>query len=63
MERLFKQSHSREERLLEAERLREEARSLPPGNAREELLHRTPQAGIGSLMSEWLSSPGLQSPT
>jgi hypothetical protein len=31
MERRFKQSHSREERLLEAERLRKEARSLPPG--------------------------------
>ncbi|WP_448044056.1 hypothetical protein [Bradyrhizobium liaoningense] len=46
----------------EAERLREQASSLPPGPARDEMLRKARQAETGSQMSEWLSSPGLQPP-
>lgn len=46
----------------EAERLREEAKSLPPGAARDEMLRKARQAETGSQMSEWLRSPGLQPP-
>jgi hypothetical protein len=61
--RRFKQSESIETRLAEeAKRLREEAKSLPPGAAREALLRKARQAETGSHMSEWLSSPGLRSP-
>ena len=57
--RRFKQTLSLEERLAEeAKRLREEAKSLPPGARREELLRKARQAETGSHMSEWLSSPG-----
>ena len=56
--RRFKQTVSLEERLSEeAKRLREEARSLPPGAAREALLRKARQAETGSHMSEWLRSP------
>ncbi|AWL95594.1 MULTISPECIES: hypothetical protein [Bradyrhizobium] len=47
---------------VEAERLRAEARSLPPGAARDEMLRKARQAETGSQMSEWLRSPGLQPP-
>jgi len=61
--RHFKQAQSLEIRLAEeSKRLREEAKLLPPGAVREELLRRARQAEIGSHMSEWLRSPGLQSP-
>ena len=61
--RRFKQLKSLEERLSEeAKRLREEAKLLPPGAVRETLLRRARQAETGSHMSEWLSSPELQSP-
>lgn len=61
--RRFKQTESLEARLAEeAKRLREEAKSLPPGTAREDLLRRARQAETGSHMSEWLRSPGLQPP-
>ncbi|MGY4623949.1 hypothetical protein [Bradyrhizobium sp. USDA 4486] len=46
----------------EAERLREQAKSLPPGAARDEILRKARQAETGSQMSEWLRSPGLQPP-
>jgi hypothetical protein len=46
----------------EAKRLREEAKSLPPGAKREDLLRKARQAETGSRMSQWLSSPGLQPP-
>jgi hypothetical protein len=63
LRRRFKQIKSLEERLSEeAKRLREEAKSLPPGALREELLRRARQAETGSRVSEWLSSPGLQPP-
>ncbi|MET4631025.1 hypothetical protein ABIB83_008085 [Bradyrhizobium sp. I1.8.5] len=61
--RRFKQTTSLEERLaLEAERLREQAKSLPHGREREILLRKARQAETGSHMSEWLTSPGLQVP-
>ena len=59
----FKQRDVLEVRLAaEAERLREEAKSLPPGAARDEMLRKARQAETGSQMSEWLRSPGLQPP-
>jgi hypothetical protein len=62
--RRFKQAESLEERLAaEAIRLREEARLLPPGAVREEVLRKARQTETASHMTEWLSSPGLKSPT
>ncbi len=61
--RRFKQTTSLEARLAEeANRLREEARSLPPGAEREEMLRKARQAETGSHMTEWLTSPGLRPP-
>ena len=63
LRRRFKQTHSLEERLAEeAKRLREEAKLLPPGALRENLLRRARQCDTGSHMSEWLRSPELQPP-
>jgi hypothetical protein len=62
--RRFKQTLSLEVRLAEeAKRLRAQAKSLPPGAAREDLLRRARQAETGAHISEWLSSPELQTPT
>ncbi len=58
-----KQVEKLETRLAaEAERLREEAKVLPPGAARDAALRKARQAETGSQMSEWLRSPGLQPP-
>ncbi|MEZ2141858.1 hypothetical protein AAE026_06000 [Bradyrhizobium sp. DN5] len=63
MRHRFKHTDPLEIRLAaEAERLREEAKSLPPGAARDEMLRKARQAETGSQMSEWLRSPGLQPP-
>ncbi|RXT49172.1 hypothetical protein B5V03_15080 [Bradyrhizobium betae] len=60
----IKQTTSPEERLAyEAFRLRDEARSLPPGIERERLIRKARQAETGSHISEWLRSPGLRAPT
>ena len=57
------QDRSLEQRLAdEARRLREQARLLPSGALREEVLRKARQAETGARMSEWLSSPGLRSP-
>ena len=57
----FKQNQSLEERLIQqATRLREEAKALPPGAAREAVLGRAEQAETGAQMSQWLRSPGLK---
>lgn len=62
--RRIKQTRSLQERLsTEATRLRDEAKSLPVGAAREALLRKARQADTASRMDEWLSSPGLKSPT
>lgn len=61
--RRFKQTDLLEERLAtEAIRLRDEARLLPPGAVREQVLRRARQCETGAHMSEWLRSPGLQPP-
>lgn len=61
--RRFTQTVSLEERLAgEAKRLPEQAKALPHGPQREDLLRKARQAETGSHMSEWLRSPGLQPP-
>ncbi|QOZ69897.1 hypothetical protein [Bradyrhizobium arachidis] len=61
--RRYRQTDLLETRLAaEAERLREQAKTLPPGAARDEMLRKARQAETGSQMSEWLRSPGLQPP-
>jgi hypothetical protein len=61
--RRFKQTQSLEQRLAdEAVSLREQAKLLPPGLVREQVLRKARQAETGSYMSEWLRSPGLQPP-
>jgi hypothetical protein len=46
----------------EAERLRAEARNLPPGQERDHLLRQARQTDAAAHMNDWLNSPGLQSP-
>ena len=61
--RLFQQTQSLEVRLSEeAKRLREEAKLLPPGAQREELINKARQAETASHLTEWLKSPGLRPP-
>ena len=61
--RRFNHTQSLEERLSEeAKRLREEAKSLPPGTQRDELVRKARRAETGSHMTEWLRSPGLRPP-
>ncbi|WP_246557796.1 hypothetical protein [Bradyrhizobium liaoningense] len=61
--RRFKQTQSLEERLVAAAaKLREQADLLAPGPLRDEVLKKARQAETGSHMSDWLRSPGLQSP-
>ena len=61
--RRFSQTQSLEARLAEeAKRLREAAKLLPPGPERDEMIRKARRAETGSLMSEWLRSPGLRSP-
>jgi hypothetical protein len=61
--RRIKQTVSLEERLAEqAKRLRETAKTLPPGSARDDMIRKARQAETGSHMSEWLRSPGLEPP-
>jgi hypothetical protein len=63
LRRRVKQTESLEMRLsAEAARLREEAKKLPHGIKREELLRKARQAETASHMSDWLKSPGLQPP-
>ena len=62
--RRFKLSAPLEARLSdEAQALREQAESLPPGPDREALHRKARQAETAAHLSEWLSSPGLRSPT
>ena len=58
----LKQNKSLEERLVaHAARLREEAKTLPPGAASDALLMRAEQAEKGANLSQWLRSPGSKS--
>ena len=47
----------------EVERLRKEARGTPPGVERDKLIRMARLAETTSRMSDWLSSPGLKTPT
>jgi hypothetical protein len=61
--RRIKQILTLEERLAEeAKRLREEAKKLPPGPSREDLLRKAREDEIVARMAEWITSPGLQPP-
>jgi hypothetical protein len=52
-----------EERLAdEARLLREQAKLLPHGAVRDATIRASRQAEIGSHISQWLRSPGLQPP-
>jgi hypothetical protein len=63
LHRRFKKAQSPEARPSEeAKRLRAEAKSLPPGAARDEMIRRARQAEIASHLDEWLTSPGLRPP-
>jgi F420-dependent methylenetetrahydromethanopterin dehydrogenase len=46
----------------EAERLRQQARTLPAGKKRDALLRKARQIDTASHINEWLSSAGLQTP-
>jgi hypothetical protein len=46
----------------EAERLREEAESKPPGLERERLIRQARRAETDAQIGEWLRSSGLQPP-
>jgi hypothetical protein len=48
---------------MEAERLREEAKTKPPGPERDELIKKAHQADAAAHIDQWVSSPGLKSPT
>ncbi|WP_298241017.1 hypothetical protein [uncultured Bradyrhizobium sp.] len=53
-----KQTQSLQERLAAfAERARERALSLPPGQERELLLRRAKQNEVTSNLTDWLSAP------
>nr|WP_100381829.1 hypothetical protein [Bradyrhizobium canariense] len=47
----------------EKARLEAQAADFPPGPKKDELLRKIRQLETASHMNEWLSSPGLQSPT
>ena len=62
--RSFKQTTPLDQRLEEqAKRLRKEAQGTPHGVEREKLIRRAREAETAAHIQEWLSSPGLQSPT
>jgi len=61
--RFASQVQSSEARLSEeAKRLRAEAKLLPPGAVRDEMIRRARRAEIASHINEWLASPGLRPP-
>ena len=61
--RRIKQTAPLNERLAEqAQRLRQEAKSLPPGIKRERAARAARQVETAIQISEWLLSPGLRSP-
>jgi hypothetical protein len=56
----FRKVASFEERLAEeAQRLKNQAKALPPGTQREGLLRKARQAETASHINQWLNSPGL----
>jgi hypothetical protein len=64
MQRRRSTPHSFEDQIAaEKSRLEEQAANLPPGPDRDALLKKIRQLETASHMNEWLTSPGLQSPT
>jgi hypothetical protein len=62
--RRVKQIDTLENRLkAHASKWRAEAKLLSPSPERDQLVKRARQAEVAAHMSDWLSSPGLQSPT
>jgi hypothetical protein len=62
--RRFKHTTTLEQRLdADTKRLREKAKLLAPGPAREAALEKIRQNEAASYLSEWLSAPGLKPPT
>ena len=60
----FTQTATLEERLAEdTERLRQQAKAMKPGVARDNVLRRIRQNETASNISEWLGSRGLKAPT
>jgi hypothetical protein len=47
----------------EAKRFREEAETKPPGPERDMLIRKARQADTAAHIDQWISSPGLRSPT
>jgi len=64
MQRRRSVPHTFEENIAaEKAKLEAQIATLKPGPQRDELLKKIRQLETASHMSEWLSSPGLQSPT
>jgi hypothetical protein len=62
--RRFIHTTTLEERLAdEAGQLRDQAKMLPAGAERENLLRKAKQCDTASHITEWLNSPGLRQPT
>jgi hypothetical protein len=63
MRKRIEHTNALDERLVdEAQRLRKQAKQLPYGKQREELLRKARQAETAAHITEWLTSPGLQPP-
>ncbi|MGC2813479.1 MAG: hypothetical protein WA303_24315 [Bradyrhizobium sp.] len=61
--RRVRQVVSFEDRLTyEAYRLKEQAKDVPPGPRRDDLLRKARQAETAAHISAWLTSPGLAAP-
>jgi hypothetical protein len=61
--RRIKHKTSLEERLAnQARRLRKQAKTMPPGAARDDLIRRASQNETAANLNAWLTSPGLASP-
>jgi hypothetical protein len=61
--RQIKHTKSFDERLADqARRLRDQAKTVPLGVERDELIRKARQAETASRVNKWLTSPGLASP-
>ncbi|MHC2498764.1 tetraacyldisaccharide-1-P 4'-kinase [Bradyrhizobium barranii subsp. barranii] len=64
LRRRFEQTLSLEVRLdQEATNLREQAKLLPRGKLREQVLRKARQNYVAAHINEWLTSPSLKAPT
>jgi hypothetical protein len=62
MKRLPKEQLAREKLAADAAHMREQAKLLPPGRIRDELLRKARQAEAAAQADEWANSSGLQPP-